>query len=221
MANSKEAVFLNIPYDGQLTRLYIAYITALSAMSFLPRATLGISGSRRLERIVGLIEDCSYSIHDMSRVQLDRNAPRTPRFNMPFELGLAVAWAQRNPHHKWFVFESKRRRLNKSLSDLDGSDPFIHGGTVLGVMREVCNAFVSPGKQPTVPVMLRMYRELRAGCPGILRSAAAESVFTARVFFRSLPCRGGLAEEVLGVGLRTSTVCVALIVRAHRRLGRR
>ena len=100
MPKTKEAVFLNIPYDPLFTRLYLAYITAFSAIGFVPRATLGITGNRRLDRIASLIESCAYSIHDLSRVQLDRHAPRTPRFNMPFELGLAVAWAQANPRHK-------------------------------------------------------------------------------------------------------------------------
>jgi hypothetical protein len=127
MPKTKEAVFLNIPYDPQFTRLYLAYITALSAISFLPQATLGITGNRRLDRIASLIKSCAYSIHDLSRVQLDRHTPLTPRFNMPFELGLAVAWAQAHPRHRWFVFESVRRRLNKSLSDLDGTDPTFTG----------------------------------------------------------------------------------------------
>jgi hypothetical protein len=35
-----------------------------------------------------------------------------------------------------------KRRLNKSLSDLDGTDPYIHGGTVRGIMREVCHNYV-------------------------------------------------------------------------------
>jgi hypothetical protein len=91
--DQRQTVFLNIPYDKQFESTYLAYVTALSAMGFLPRATLGIAGHRRLDRIATLIESCPYSIHDLSRVQLDRNAPRTPRFNMPFELGLAVAWA--------------------------------------------------------------------------------------------------------------------------------
>ncbi len=89
MPKTKETVFLNIPYDPQFTKLYLAYITALSALSLLPQATLGITGNRRLDRIASLIESCAYSIHDLSRVQLDRHAPRSPRFNMPFELGLA------------------------------------------------------------------------------------------------------------------------------------
>jgi hypothetical protein len=179
---AKAKVFLNIPYDRQFTRSYLAYITALSALGFVPKATLGITGNRRLDRIASLIERCEYSIHDLSRVQLDRNPPCTPRFNMPFELGLAVAWSQEHPKHQWFVFESRRRRLNKSLSDLDGTDAYIHDRKVRGVMREVCNAFVSPGIQPTVPEMMKMYRELRRNAPEVMRKAGGHSIFTARVF---------------------------------------
>ena len=76
----QQRVFLNVPYDKQFERTYLAYVTALSAMGFLPRATLGIGGNRRLDRIASLIESCSYSIHDLSRVQLNSNAPRTPPF---------------------------------------------------------------------------------------------------------------------------------------------
>src|ERR1035441_3521420 len=119
-----EAVFINIPYDRAFERLYLAYITGLSALGLVPRATLSISGGkRRLSRILDLIGSCRYSIHDLSRVQLDRTAPRTPRFNMPFELGLAVAWSEINPNeHTWFVCETKERRALKSLSDLNGTD---------------------------------------------------------------------------------------------------
>jgi hypothetical protein len=195
----QQRVFINIPYDERFERLYLAYITALSAMGFLPRATLGIGGSRRLDRIAALIESCSYSVHDLSRVQLDRNVPRTPRFNMPFELGLAVAWARSHPHHKWFVFESVKRRLAKSMSDLDGTDPYIHDGTVRGVVREVCNAFVRPN-QPTVPQMMKMYRDLRRGGPQILHNAGTASLFTARAFSDLCLAAAGLRNKYVGRG---------------------
>jgi hypothetical protein len=193
----QQRVFLNIPYDEQFERTYLAYVTALSAMGFLPQATLGIGGHRRLDRIASLIESCPYSIHDLSRVQIDRNVPSTPRFNMPFELGLAVAWARANRHHRWFVFESVKRRLAKSMSDLDGTDPYIHDGTVRGVMREVCNAFVRPN-QPTVPQMTKMYRDLRQGVPEILHNAGTASLFTARSF--SDLCLAGAALRNKYVG---------------------
>jgi hypothetical protein len=131
-----EAVFLNIPYDQKFERLYVAYIAGLSALGLVPRVTLGLpTGDRRLNRILSLIASCRYSIHDLSRVELDRTAPRTPRFNMPFELGLAVAWAELNPtKHTWFVCETRQHRALKSLSDLNGTDPLIHNGVVDGIM---------------------------------------------------------------------------------------
>jgi hypothetical protein len=137
----KADVFLNIPYDERFEKLLFAYIAGISAFGFVPRATLEIPFSqRRLERIISLIASSRYSVHDLSRVQLDRTAPSTPRFNMPFELGITVGLG--NAKHSWIVCETVRRRINKSLSDLDGTDVYIHGGTVRGVFRELCNAFV-------------------------------------------------------------------------------
>jgi hypothetical protein len=101
---------------------------------------------------------------------------------MPFELGFAVGWARANPSHSWFVFESVLRRIQKTLSDLDGTEVYIHGGTVDGVIREVSNAFVSSARQPTVPEMMRIYVRLRRIVPQIQRSAGSISLFTPRCF---------------------------------------
>ena len=182
---SPNAVFLNIPYDNRYRRLYLAYIVGLSYLGLEPRVTLGIpDGERRLDRILALIQSCQYSIHDLSCVQLDHHSPRTPRFNMPFELGLAVTWANLNPkRHSWFVCESQNRRLQKSLSDLNGTDPNIHAGTVEGVMRELCNAFIRPrALMPSVPEMLSGYRVLSRSADVIRRNAGAATLFEARVF---------------------------------------
>jgi hypothetical protein len=177
-------VFLNIPYDKKFQRLYLAYIVGVIELGLQPRATLAIPGGRaRLDRIIDLIQSCAYSVHDLSRVQLDRNPPVTPRFNMPFELGLAVSWAKRNPEqHTWFVFESENRRAQKSISDLNGTDLNIHDGTVEGVMRELCNAFVRNAQRPSVPEMLANYGELHRLIPEVLKRAGTRSVFEARVF---------------------------------------
>ena len=142
-------VFLNVPYDKPFQNLCLAYISGISAFGLVPRATLEIPANiRRLDRILKLIRGCQYSVHDLSRVELDAKRPPTPRFNMPFELGLCVAWARTaTKTHSWFVYESKAWRLSKSLSDLDGTDPYIHMRTVNGVFRELCNAFVGAGQE--------------------------------------------------------------------------
>jgi len=185
VAKPPAEVFLNIPYDRKFENLFLAYISGISAFGLTPRATLEIpSSARRLDRILRLIAECKYSIHDLSRVELDAKAPRTPRFNMPFELGLAVAHekSSKNKNHEWFVCESQRFRLAKSLSDLNGTDPFIHRGTIAGVFRELCSMFRRPGKQPATQQMWEIYRAIRWRLPVVLREAGSHSLYGARVF---------------------------------------
>ncbi len=182
---SRTEVFLNVPYDSKFDKLFLAYIAGLSAYRMAPRATVEITdSSRRLEKILKLERRCKYSIHDLSRVQLDRTKPRTPRFNMPFELGLCVADANHRAGQKqnWFVFEAVPNRLNKSLSDLGGTDPRIHGDTVLGVMSGLGNLFKRPGRQPTIPQMMQIYRVLRKDQPSILKKSGSKTLYTKRVF---------------------------------------
>ncbi|HEV2350614.1 MAG TPA: hypothetical protein VG028_12290 [Terriglobia bacterium] len=178
------SVFLNIPYDVRFGKLYLAYIAGLSAFGLVPRATVEIpGGDRRLNRIFDLIKTCRYSVHDLSRVQLDHHPPPTPRFNMPFELGLAIAWTNlQKQADSWFVFETMKRRLQKSLSDLDGTDVYVHDGTVSGVFRELTNAFVRNKRQPTMKQMQAVYEALHRAIPRIKRDAGARNLFSARVF---------------------------------------
>jgi hypothetical protein len=194
----RESVFLNIPYDAGFENLLLAYIAGISAFGFTPRATLEIPfGERRLDRILSLIRQSRYSVHDLSRVQLDQKAPRTPRFNMPFELGLAVALAKsEHPDHAWIVCEAVPHRIKKSLSDLDGTDAYIHGGTVAGVFRELGNAFVGSRRQPTVTEMSQIYRLLRAQFSGILKKAGARDAFNARVFKELCVLASTAADEL-------------------------
>jgi hypothetical protein len=182
---TQNAVFLNIPYDQKFRSLYLAYIAGLVHLGFVPRVTLGLpGGTRRLDKILAEIQGCRYSIHDLSRVGLDRNPPfATPRFNMPFELGLAVAWENSKPaKHTWFVFESTAYRVQKSLSDLNGTDPQIHDGKVSGVMRELSNVFRRPHNQPTVPEMMSAFNAISRRSAKILAAGGTTSLFEARAF---------------------------------------
>lgn len=159
----RDSAFINIPYDSAYEGHFVAYITGVSAFGLTPRATLELTGSeRRLDRIFTLISECRYSFHDLSMVTLDRKQPATPRFNMPFELGLVVGWQNAAPsRHDWFVFESSRHRLQKSLSDLNGTDPFIHGATPAGIFREIGNALSRHDVKPTAQQMQEMFDALR------------------------------------------------------------
>jgi len=177
------AVFLNIPYDEEFKELYLAYIVGLYQLGLKPRITSGIpGGERRLDRVFALIRSCRYSIHDLSRVELSVSSPATPRFNMPLELGLAIAWAKLHPkRHTWFLWESTPRRVQKSLSDLDGTDAYIHFGAAEGVMSELRNAFLVDDAPPA-PEMLDAYRLIASNVESALAKSGTRNVYAASVF---------------------------------------
>jgi hypothetical protein len=100
-----------------------------------------------------------------------------------FELGLSVLHTTRKPKsHTWFVFESTPFRIQKSLSDLNGTDPYIHDDTIEGVFRELAKAFVRAGRQPSVNQMRSLYNKLTSVMSRILTDAAAIDPFNARAF---------------------------------------
>jgi hypothetical protein len=199
-AARQKSVFLNLPYDARFDSLFLAYVAGTSAFGLIPRATLEIpGGARRLDRILALIESCQYSIHDMSRVQLNRRPPPTPRFNMPFELGLTVGYHTRRAEigHTWFVFETRPWRLQKSLSDLNGTDVYVHEGTPAGVFRELLSAFVRHRSQPTVRQMTVIFEALRKSLGPILQETGADSLFEASVFRRLSVYAIALADKLV------------------------
>jgi hypothetical protein len=81
-----DQVFINCPFDDDYRPLFRAIVFAVIDCGFTPRCALeAISGAVRLQRIVDIVRECKYGIHDLSRVELSDGLPR---FNMPFELGI-------------------------------------------------------------------------------------------------------------------------------------
>lgn len=178
-----KAVFLNILYDQEFEKLCFAYVAGIYQLGLIPFITSGVpGGERRLDRILALIQSCRYSIHDLSRVELSRSPPATPRFNMPLELGLTITWAKLHPkRHTWFLWESEPRRIQKSMSDLDGTDTYIHKGSVEGVLSEIRNAFVVE-RAPSVQAMTTAYEAIQGKIGRILNKAGTRNVYAASVF---------------------------------------
>ncbi len=83
--------------------------------------------------------------------------------------------------HTYFIFETDYRRLQKSLSDLGGTDVYAHGGAE-GVLREISNALIAARRRPTVEKMLGFLEQVRSGLGDIMRNARAETPYSARVF---------------------------------------
>jgi hypothetical protein len=83
------------------------------------------------------------------------------------------------------------------LTDLDGTDPYVHDGTVRGLFRELGNAFVRARSQPTVEQMMKVYRILRTNFRTVLRQAGARHPFHARVFRDLSVLASAAADEVV------------------------
>jgi cytochrome P450 len=75
---------------------------------------------------------------------------------MSFEAGLAVMCSLMGapPGHTYFIFERDSKRLQKSLSDLGGTDVYAHGGSAERVLREISHALIAAKRRPTVEQML-------------------------------------------------------------------
>jgi hypothetical protein len=86
-----ENVFINCPFDKEYAPLFRSIVFAIHDAGFRPRCALEAinAGELRLNRIVKIISECRYSIHDISRTELDRTYS-LPRFNMPVELGIGI-----------------------------------------------------------------------------------------------------------------------------------
>jgi hypothetical protein len=136
-------VFVNVPFDDAYAPLFDALVFAIMACGYRVRCALEAddSGDIRLDKLVTLIRESPRSIHDLSRIDLGEND--LPRFNMPFELGLAMG-------AKRFGGPSRRRdlikvmveepyRLPAYLSDLGGNDPTAHHAEPANVIRIVRN----------------------------------------------------------------------------------
>ena len=177
------AVFLNIPYDEEFSRLYVAYIVGLTQLSLVPHLTTEIpGGDRRLSKIFKLIQSCRYSIHDLSRVEVGAAPTDVPRFNMPLELGMAVTWQSLHPgRHTWFVWESEPYRLQRSASDLNGTDVNIHHGTPEGVLAELRNA-LGRDHPPSVPQMQTVYDLVNSALNSIFLRNGTSNLYDRSVF---------------------------------------
>jgi hypothetical protein len=126
----ERSVFINCPFDDKYTPIFEAIVFVVIICGFRPLcARVRLDSSEiRLNKIMDLIGSSRYSIHDLSRVELDEvNA--LPRFNMPLELGADLGCKRFSPSRKnksILIFDSQSYRFQKYISDLGGQDVANH-----------------------------------------------------------------------------------------------
>jgi hypothetical protein len=147
MRRHNRLVFINCPFDSDYSPLLEALTFAISACGYEPRCALEMvdSGRNRLTKIVDLIDLCDFSVHDISQTNL--NAHGLPRFNMPFELGLALGRkfaTKREAAARLLVLDREAHRYLEFISDLRGCDPVAHGRdplVVVGLIRDWLSSY--------------------------------------------------------------------------------
>lgn len=173
-AASPDDVFINCPFDAEYKPIFDALIFTVFACEFRPRCALELEdGSQpRIEKLYGIIGDCRFGVHDLSRTEVDARSG-LPRFNMPLELGVFLGAkkfgddAQRQK--RCLVLDLERYRYQQFISDLSGMDIREHGGDIDAAIACVRNwlANVSRRRLPGAKLIQAAYADFLGKKPAI------------------------------------------------------
>ena len=148
------SVFINCPFDAEYSSLFDAVLFATVWCGFMPRSALesGTVAEPRLARITRAIFSSRYSIHDLSRCT-GEGTENLARFNMPLELGMAMARRFMDPSdgHDWLILVPKGHAYLRFVSDLAAYDPATHDGSIQSVVVAV-TAWLSTRKDASLRV---------------------------------------------------------------------
>jgi hypothetical protein len=156
-----ENVFINCPFDSLYAPIFEAIVFAVHDAGFRPKSARERldSGELRLQKIIGLIAASRYSIHDLSRTELDV-ATALPRFNMPLELGLDLGCRAFGPDHalkSFLIFDSERHRFQQFISDIGGQDIQSHNDNPQTAISRVRDWLRTESGRDTIPGGMAIY----------------------------------------------------------------
>lgn len=166
------SVFVNCPFDDDYLPLLHALLFAIHDCGFVARFAVEDAGAaeQRITKICRLIRESRLSIHDISRVELSRQ--QFPRFNMPFEAGLAYGATQfdRAQNRDMLVLEAEPFRDQITLSDLAGTDPRTHKNDpaqVVAAVRSFLARKKAEGKTRGATKIFERYEQFRKDLPNL------------------------------------------------------
>jgi len=137
-------VFINCPFDEAYLPLLRPLLFTVICVGLVPRIASERldSGQPRIQKIVSLIRQSKYAIHDISRMQAKKKGELF-RLNMPLELGIdfgcktfGVGKLRRK---RCLILESEPYRFQAAVSDLSGSDIRSHKDKPQNVVMAVRN----------------------------------------------------------------------------------
>lgn len=152
----EDNVFINCPFDQEYKPIFYAIIFAIHDAGFVARSALEISDAaqNRFEKIVKIISETKYGIHDISRTELDP-VNSLPRFNMPLELGLFLGsrkFGSREHRTKvCIILDKEPYRYQKFISDIAGQDISSHDNDPRKAIEKVRNWLRTASKRANIP----------------------------------------------------------------------
>ena len=147
MQTFENSVFINCPFDPDYDPILQAIVFCIVHLGYYPRLSKEVedAGQARLETIQKIIEESKYSIHDLSRCQA-KKAKEISRLNMPFELGMDFGCKRYGNYDqrqkRFLILDEQPYRLQKALSDVNGSDIQAHRGDYRVALEKVRNWIV-------------------------------------------------------------------------------
>ncbi len=177
MANSlTRNVFINCPFDDSYEDIFRAIVFTVISSGFSVRVAKESddAGETRIDKIYRLIGESRYSIHDISRTELDP-INKLPRFNMPLELGLFLGTKKfgGNEHAKkrCLIFDIEQYRYQKFVSDIAGQDINAHDGKPIIAVEITRNWLATNSRRKNIiaPVTLtNSYQKFESAFPDLL-----------------------------------------------------
>ena len=88
-ADFEKNIFVNCPFDDDYRQLLVGIVFTIMYFGYKPRLSLerADSAESRVDKILGLIKESKFGIHDLSRI-VSTDKDEHYRMNMPFELGI-------------------------------------------------------------------------------------------------------------------------------------
>jgi hypothetical protein len=141
------SIFINAPFDDLFAPMLQAVTFCVTDLDFFPRLAPenADNAANRLDRIVELIRESRYAIHDLSRCKAGRKGEYA-RMNMPFELGIDYGCRRYGidnlANKSVLILEHSHLDYHRAMSDISGWDIRAHSGDYIKAIRHVRNWLV-------------------------------------------------------------------------------
>ena len=173
-ASYRDNVFINCPFDLSYRPMFRAIVFTIHACGFTARCAQeeDNTGDIRIQKIIRIIDECHYGIHDISKADLDAGT-QLARFNMPLELGIFIGAhhfapaSHYNRNKKFMVMDLEQYRYDKFISDIKGQDIKSHDGKEQKVIQNVRDflAISSKAKLPGSAYWISRYALFNEALP--------------------------------------------------------